>query len=132
MEVFNNFLEVSGLNLINSKCKIAGVGALKGVTLILCNMQCINLNEENVKILGIHFTYSRKLEEEENVNNNIAKTENVLRVWGMRDVTIEGEIVIFKSLAVSKIVHLALTKLYIIQNLNTMKKELYLARKKQK
>ena len=50
----------------------------------------------------------------------------------MRDVTIEGEIVIFKSFAISKIGHLALIKMYIIQNLNTMKKELYLARKKQK
>ena len=131
MEVSNNFLEVSGLKLINSKCKIAGVGALKGVTLILCSMQYINLNEESVKILGIDFTYNKKLEEEENVNNNIAKIENVLRVWRMRDSTIEGEIVIFKSLAISKIVHLALIKIYIIKNLNTMKKELYLARKKQ-
>ena len=125
-------MEVSGLKLINSKYKIAGVGALKGVTLILCSIQCINLNDESVKILGTDFTYNKKLEEEENINNNIAKIENVLRVWRMRDLTIEGEIVIFKSLAISKIVHLALIKMYIIKNLNTMKKELYLARKKQK
>ena len=26
-------------------------------------MQCINLNEETVKIMGIHFSYNKKLEE---------------------------------------------------------------------
>ena len=73
-------------------------------------MQCIIINEETVKILGINFSHNKKLEEEKSFNNHIAKIENVLRVWRMRDLTIEGKIVIFKSLAISKIVHLALIK----------------------
>ena len=76
----------------------------------LCGMQCIIINEETVKILGINFSHNKKLEEEKSFNNHIAKIENVLRVWRMRDLTIEGKIVIFKSLAISKIVHLALIK----------------------
>ena len=76
----------------------------------LCSMQCIIINEETVKILGINFSHNKKLEEEKSFNNHIAKIENVLRVWRMRDLTIEGKIVIFKSLAISKIVHLALIK----------------------
>ena len=35
-------------------------------------MKCINLNEETVKILGIHFSYNKKLEEDKNFNNHIA------------------------------------------------------------
>ena len=43
----------------------------------------------------------------------------------MRDLTIEGKIVIFKSLAISKIVHLALIKtapIFAVQQLNIIKK----------
>ena len=63
-------------------------------------MQCINLNEQTVKSLGIHFSYNKKLEEEKNVNNHIAEIEHVLKVWRMTDLTTEGNIVIFKSLAI--------------------------------
>ena len=31
-----------------------------------CGMQCINLNEQTVKILGMHFSYNKKLQEEKN------------------------------------------------------------------
>ena len=58
-------------------------------------MQCNIINEETVKILGINFSHNKKLEEEKSFNNHIAKIENVLRVWRMRDLTIEGKIVIF-------------------------------------
>ena len=60
--------------------------------------------------------------------------ENVLRVWRMRDLTIEWRIVIFKSLAISKIVHLALIKtetIFTVKQLNIIKK-IYLPRKSQK
>ena len=55
----------------------------------LCGMQCIRLNEQTVKIRGIQFSYNKKLEEEKNFNNHIIK---------MRDLTIEGKIVIFKAI----------------------------------
>ena len=55
----------------------------------LFGMQCISLNEQTVKIRGIQFSYNKKLEEEKNFNNHIIK---------MRDLTIEGKIVIFKAI----------------------------------
>ena len=55
----------------------------------LCGMQCISLNEQTVKIRGIQFSYNKKLEEEKNFNNHIIK---------MRDLAIEGKIVIFKAI----------------------------------
>ena len=68
----------------------------------------MNLNGQTVKILGIHFSYKKMLEAEKNFNIFIAKIENVLKVWRMRDLTIEGKIVIFKSIAISKVVPLVL------------------------
>ena len=60
--------------------------------------------------------------------------ENFLKVWRTSDLIIEGKIVIFKSLATSKIVHLALIKtvtIFTVGELIIIEK-LYLARKKTK
>ena len=128
LKVFENFSKISGLKPNKSNSEIAGTGDLKWVRVALCGMQCINLNKETVQILGIHFSYNKKLEEEKNFNNHIAKIENVLRVWRVwrtRDLTIEGKIVIFKSLPISKIVHLALIKtvpIFIVEQLNIVKR----------
>ena len=40
--------------------------------------------------------------------NHIAKIQNILKLWKLRNLTIEGRIVVFKSLAISKLIHLAL------------------------
>ena len=65
-------------------------------------------------------------------NDYTADIKNVLKVWRMRDLTIEGKIIIFKSLAISKIVHLALIKtvpIFTVEQLKIVKKKLYLEAK---
>ena len=42
-----------------------------------------------------------------NFQSHIVKIKSVLRLWRMRNVTIEGKVLVFKSLAISKIVHLS-------------------------
>ena len=49
----------------------------------------------------------QKLENEKNVRNNIQKIETVLKIWRMENLTLEGKITIIKTLAISKIKHLA-------------------------
>ena len=78
--------------------------------MVLCSMKCVNLKNNTIKILGIHFSYNKRLENDENHRRYIIKTEKLLKFWGMRQLTIEGKILIFKILARSKIVHLALVK----------------------
>ena len=60
--------------------------------------------------------------------------ENFLKVWRTSDLIIEGKIVIFKSLATSKIVHLALIKTVTISTVAELIiiEKLYLARKEAK
>ena len=105
LNIFHKFSLVSGLNP-NIKCEIAGIGTLKGVIVVLCGMKSLNLTKETVKICGLHFSYNKKLEHEMNFQTNIVKIESVLRLWRMRNLTTEGTILVFKSLAISKIVHL--------------------------
>ena len=40
--------------------------------------------------------------------NHIVKIQNILKLWKLRNLTIEGRIVVFKSLAISTLIHLAL------------------------
>ena len=97
MNVFDTFSIYSGLKLNKSKCKIAGIGILKGVSMELCGMECIDLTKNSVKILGIHFSYNKKIENEENFIKLIKKIENVLKIWRIRNLTVQGKITIFKT-----------------------------------
>ena len=68
-----------------------------------------------------------KLEIQENFKKHIIKIEKNLRIWSMIDLSIAGKITVFKTLAISKIVHLALVKTIpnsIIQELGKIKKNL--------
>ena len=38
---------------------------MKVVAMELCGMECIDLTKNSVKILGIHFSYNRKMENED-------------------------------------------------------------------
>ena len=74
----------------------------------LCGMECIDLTKNSVKISGIHFSYNKKIENEENLLSLLKKIENVLKIWKIRNLTDQGKITIFKTLAISKVIHLAL------------------------
>ena len=58
--------------------------------------------------IGIHFSYNKKVENEENFIRHVQKIEKVLKLWGMRNLIVEGEITIFKTLAISETIHLSL------------------------
>ena len=128
INIFDTFSKFSGLKPNKSKCEIAGIGVLKGVQVALCGMRCIDLVSNIVKILGIYYSYNEKLEIQENFKRHFIKIKKNSRIWRMRDLSIPGKITVFKTLAISKIVHLALVKIIpnsIIQELNKFKKHLY-------
>ena len=76
----------------------------------LCGMEWVNLKINAIKILGIHFSYNRRLEYDKNYRRNIIKNCVRMKLWRMRQLTTEVKILIFKTLAISKVVHLALVK----------------------
>ena len=113
MNELNIFSNISGLKPNKTKCEIAAIGVLNGVQVALCGMKCANLNNETVKILGVHFSYNKNIEQDKNFSEHILKIESILKLWRMRQLTLEGRITVFKSLAISKIVHpLFISKLH--------------------
>ena len=59
-------------------------------------MRCVDLKNDTLKILGTHFSCKEKL-----IVTNI---QRVLKIWKMRNLTLEGKTVNFKRLGISKIV----------------------------
>ena len=62
----------------------------------LCGMECIDLTKNSVKILGIHFSYNKKIENEENFIKLIKKIENVLKIWRLRNLTVKAKLQFLK------------------------------------
>ena len=87
IKTFDKFSLFSGLKINNAKCEIAGIGVKKGVKMALCGMDCIDLTEDVIKILGIYFSYNKKLEQEKNFLNHIVKIQNILKLWKLRNLT---------------------------------------------
>ena len=114
MSELNTFSKISGLKPNKTKCEIVRIGLLNRVQVALYGMKCVNLNNETVKILGVHFSYNKNLEQDKNFCKHIVKIENILKLWRMRQLTLEGRITVFKSLTVSVIHLLLITKLHNI------------------
>ena len=128
IEIINAFDKLSllaGLKLNKVKCETAGIGVLKEVSLALCDMDCIDITKKTIKILGIHFSYNKKLENVENFIRHGRKIEKVLKLLKMRNLTVEGKNTIFKTLAIYKIIYLSLVtnvSTEIINEINKIQK----------
>ena len=57
---FNHFYHFSGLKASFQKCEIAGIGSLKGVEEAVYGLKRVDLSNDTIKILGIHFSYNKK------------------------------------------------------------------------
>ena len=107
VDTFKVFSLFSGMNANFSKCEIAGLGSLKGVLEAVCGLKSINLTTDTIKILGVHFSYNSTLKVQNNFLDTVKSIKQALRFWNRRILSLEGKIIIFKTLAISKIVYLA-------------------------
>ena len=99
------FSKYSGLRPNYNKCETCAIGSLKGVTRALCGFKPIDLTNDSAKILGLHFSYNKKIQEDRNFIDTIKKMETILQIWRSRNLTLLGKIAVFKTLAISKLVY---------------------------
>ena len=91
---FNQFYHFSGLKANIGKCEIAGIGSLKGVTEAVCCLKPVHLSNDT----GIHFSYNKKVQMQNNFITTIKKIQQVLYLWNSRMLTLKERIMIFKTL----------------------------------
>ena len=70
--------------------------------MVLCGMKCVNLKNNTIKVLGIHFSYNKRLENDENYKRYIIKIKKLLKLRRIGQLTFEGKTLIFKTLTISK------------------------------
>ena len=104
---FKEFSYLSDLSSNMSKFKIAGIGSLKGVETAACGIKNIHLNKDAAKIIRIIFSHDKAFQNELNFRTTISKIQAALKLCRMRSVSLEGKIIVFKSLAISKIIYLS-------------------------
>ena len=80
-----------------------------------------------IRTLGILNSYDKDLEQKLNFLDNIKTLNDVLKLWEFRGLTLAGRILVFKSLALSKLLYACTMKVpskFVIDQLNTLHKNL--------
>ena len=108
METFSTFSQYSCLKPNYEKCEITGIAVLKSVKVAVCAMKCVVVCKDTIRVTRLHFSYNTTKEGDKNFLETISKIQNVLKIWRMQSLTLEGKIIVFKTLAISKIVYLSM------------------------
>lgn len=58
---FNQFYRFSGLKAKIEKCEVADIGFLKRVTEAVFGLKYVDLSNDIIKMLGIYFSYKKKV-----------------------------------------------------------------------
>ena len=85
---------------------MCGLGPLKGLEMAVCCIQSADLTRHAIKILDN--LYNRNLMNQKTYCLAFTNIHGILKLWSLRNLSTEGKIVIFKPLAISKLVCLAL------------------------
>ena len=80
----------------------------------VCGMQTVDLTKDAIKISGIYFSYKINLMNQKNYYKAITSIHGILKIWRIRNLSIEDNIVVFKRLASSKLVYLHFLLLFLI------------------
>ena len=78
---------------------------MKSVKVAVCGMKCVGLCKDTLRITGVHFSYNKAKQDEKNFLETLSKIQNVLKIWIMRSLVLGGKIIVFKTLAISKILY---------------------------
>ena len=100
VKTFTLFSSFLGLKPNISKCEICGLGPLKEVEMAVCGMLSVDLTRDAIKILSVYFSYNINPMNQKNYCQAITNIHGILKLWRMRSFSIEGKIMVFKTLAI--------------------------------
>ena len=101
-EIFQQF---SSLKLNLSKSHACWIGVAKGRSETPIDCPWVNLQINKIVVLGTHCSYDLQLAEKYNLLNLVSAVNECLNMWGCKGLTLTGRILIFKSLALSKVLY---------------------------
>ncbi|MCP3887294.1 MAG: hypothetical protein GY702_00255, partial [Desulfobulbaceae bacterium] len=105
LKVLECFSAVSGLQLNLSKTEGLGIGSLKGMN--NQSITKIKWTQTPIRYLGIHIGHETLLCEKLNWTSKIEELQKLLDSWRTRNLSLQGKILIIKTLALPKLVYSA-------------------------
>ena len=101
-EILDLFAECSGLKVNKEKTQAMGLGTWKSTNQIIHNLK---VQQEPIKILGIWFSHDKKVMHDRNVQGKVERMKNSLAIWNSTGLTLQGRIMIVKTLGLSQLVY---------------------------
>ena len=130
-----NFQTFSSLKLSVKKCEACWIAAEKNKPAKPINCKWVNIASEGIRTLGIYNSYDTDLVEKQNFLDNLKSFSDVIRAWEPRGLSLAGKILVFKTLAVSKLLYVCTFKTpstQIIESLNSIQKKFIWSKKRLK
>ena len=124
-QICDTFYLYSSLKLNLEKSEACWIGDKMGCEEKPINCKWVNIKTNAIRALGVFNSYDTDLEQKLNFLDNLKCLNDVLRLWEFRGLTLAGRILIFKSLALSKLLYACTMKVpskFIIDQLNTLQK----------
>ena len=104
LKTIDDFGKIAGLSLNVKKTKAIWLGKWANNKNKPLNLKWLH---SPVKILGIHFSYDEKRNNELNFMQKVQRLQTKLDMWSARDLTIFGRAMILKTLGLSQLVYSA-------------------------
>ena len=103
----HEFEKYSSLRANVDKCESCWIGTAKKKVSKPIKCRWTSLAKTSIKILGIYFSYDKKLAEKDNLYSLTLDCRSLLNIWKQRWLSLAGKIQIFKSLTASKFVYVS-------------------------
>ena len=104
LKISDDFGKIAGLSLNVKKTKAIWLGKWANNKNKPLNLKWLH---SPVKILGIHFSYDEKRNNELNFMQKVQRLQTKLDMWSARDLTIFGRAILLKTLGLSQLVYSA-------------------------
>ena len=101
----------------------------------LGNCKLISLVTGSIKILGVHFSLDKTLSRDKNFSDLLVEMRAIAKTWKIRNLILEGKVIIFRSLIASRPVYIASlvrTPKYVVEAIQTIHKKFIWGNKRPK
>ena len=122
LRIIKEFEEISGLKLNIEKTKAMWLGKWSKVKRKPLNLKWVNCP---TKILGIHFSYDDKENNELNFNLKLQRLQSNLDICCSRDLTLFGKVLIIKTMGISSLVYSAANTDVPSEVINVVKSKIF-------
>ena len=111
LKLVEEFGKIAGLCLNVKKTKAIWSGKWANNTSNPLGMKWMR---SPVKILGVHFSYDEKRNNELNFNQKLKVLQTKLDMWSAQDLTLFGKVMIIKTLGLSQLIYLASNLAFVV------------------